>query len=162
MLDAVVSAVLGALCGSGLAAERSFPAAYADGISDYLICVSAKSAEAMSGGFASYLGVKKRGDGGESEVYGMRCDFDLALDIYARPEGGSAECTRLFDSAVSAVGGLGSGLKVKTLSCGQTSFDRDTGFLKCPCDLGGTAFLICETQGETGVFTDFVLKGEIA
>ena len=161
MLDAILKATLGALCDGGIFAVRSFPAGAIDEISDFAVCVSARRVSASDGAFSTYLGTRAREDGALVEVFGQRCDFSLSVDIFSRPEGGSALCAEIFDRVVAALGGLREGLRIREISCGKCSFDRDSGMLLCACEVLGAAFLICEGTSETGEFTDFVLKGEI-
>lgn len=100
---------------------------------------------------------------GGREVYGLRCDVELALDIYApmSAENGAAECGRLFDAAAAALGAA-AGLSVRELRCGEAAPDARLGMFVLRGAADCAALLVDESgDGDGKTFTDFVLKGEL-
>ncbi|NCB51060.1 MAG: hypothetical protein EOM54_04150 [Clostridia bacterium] len=163
MLDAVLDAVVAALTASGVSAVRQFPDSEIDRDSGPVVCVGLKSNKLVSAGAGDYMG--ERTDGGVvSEVYGFRMSPVIALDIYSPADGenGAEGCVSAAEAISSALSEFPSGLKSRELVCGQTKFDGTTEMFHMPVELNCAAFLIREMNGETGEFTDFVLKGVLS
>ncbi|MGN1002554.1 MAG: hypothetical protein ACI4PC_07255 [Oscillospiraceae bacterium] len=165
MLESVVNAVIAALKDRGIDACAAYPRQPLAARSGCLVCAAVKSAAQTQGGFAGYLGVKTDENGNQTELYGLRCALELALDIYAPMDGenGAADCVRCFDAVTAALGGLGSGLKILELRCGEAAPDRESGMFRCRCGAKALAFLSAESagDGEAAGFSDFILKGEL-
>ena len=147
---------------AGFQAGRAWPKQHA-AQQGFYIRASIASAEQSEAGFARFLGLEKRPeDGAELEVYGMKCELVLQLDIYAGPEhdNGAACCEDALDEILQALA-LQGGLSIKSVKCSQTRFDEDLGMFICPCSLEARAELLFRSGEETGEFTDFILKGEL-
>ena len=161
MLTNVIDAVVTALQEAELSAGSAWPkAALQRG--ECFVAVGVERAEDCAGGFARYLGVETDAETGEHEVYGLRCEIELRLDIYAPlSEDNAAEtCLGLFDTAAETISAL-PGLQVKGLSCGSPAPDRETGMFRLRGGVNCSALLLSTEQGEDGSFTDFVLRGEL-
>ena len=161
MLTNVISAVVTALQGAELSAGSAWPkAALQRG--ERFVAVGVERAEDCAGGFARYLGVEPDEEEGEREVYGLRCNITLRLDIYAplSADNAAETCLDLFDAAAEVISAL-PGLQVKGLSCGAPAPDRETGMFRLHGGVNCSALLISTEQGEDGTFTDFVLRGEL-
>ena len=163
MLDAVLDAVVTALRAAGLCALRQFPEGEIDRKSGPLVCVGLKSNKLVSSGAGDYMGERRSG-GTVSEVYGFRMEPVIALDIYSPDDGenGAEGCIETAEAVGAALPGFPSGLKMRELLCGETAFDGATEMYHMPVELSCAAFLTREMNGETGVFTDFVLKGVLS
>lgn len=163
MLDAVLDAVVTALCGAGLAALRQFPDSELDRDSGPVVCVGLKSNKLVSSGAGDYMGEKTDG-GTVSEVYGFRMEPVIALDVYSPDDGenGAEGCVGTAEAVSAALPEFPSGLKVRELVCGETAFDGATEMFHMPVALSCAAFLTREMNGETGEFSDFVLKGVLS
>ncbi len=164
MTDAVLDAVAAALTAQGLTAVREFPAAALDRASGPVVCVGLRSNTLLSAGCGDYMGEQTDGNGAVSEVYGMRMESVLALDVYSPDDGanGAAGCVNAFALIAAALPTLPSGLRVKELKCGETDLDGETGMFLCRVSLACRAFLTRSENADAGEFTDFVLRGAIS
>lgn len=164
MLESVAAEIVAALREKGVNACHAYPREPLERDRS-LVCVAVKSAAQSDGGFAGYLGVRTDENGGRTEVYGMRCELSLALDIYApmESENGALECLKCFDAVTAALGSLRSGLKIQALQWGEASPDRASGMFRCRCGVKCAAFLSAEADesGDKAEFSDFILKGEL-
>lgn len=154
MYDAVLDALSAALAAAGLNAGRQYPDTPAAGPYP-AVRVGLKSGKLLSAGSGDYLGERDEG-GAVRAVYGYRTEAVAALDLYA-PE--AADCLAGFNAVSAAVPAFPAGLRTRALICGETVFETETGLFHCPAELHFLAFLTRDEGGETGEFTDFVLRG---
>ena len=162
MLEKLTESVAELLCKAGIPAGAAFPKKAADPAGEF-VAVGVRRASGRGAGFARYLGEVTDPARGAREVYGLRCDVELALDIYApmRAENGAAACAALFDRAAAALGGA-AGLSVRELRCGEAAPDARLGMFVMHGAADCGALLVDESAGGAeGTFTDFVLKGEL-
>lgn len=162
MLDNITKGLIQALEQAGLEAGRAYPRSpLADG--GVFVKIGLASARQSESGFARFLGLKEREeDKALIEVYGMKCELELRLDIYAGMEqdNAAARCETVLDDIMAALAQYG-GLSLHAVSCGEAAPDRETGFFRCRCTAQAGAELMFESAEETGEFTDFILKGEL-
>lgn len=163
MLDAVLDAIMAALTGAGISALRQFPDSEISRDSGPIVCVGLRSNKLVSSGAGDYMGVREDG-GVVSEVYGFRMTPVIALDIYSPDDGanGAEGCIVAAEAVSAALPDFPSGLKARAFVCGETTFDDVTEMFHLPAELSCAAFLTREMNGETGAFTDFVLKGVLS
>ena len=157
MIELILSALCDTFKAAGITAVREFPADRLPDFEDFLVCVGILSSRSLSSGFGDYLGT--RSDPLtllESELYALRLELEISLDIYARP--GSNPGLGLISEALAS---LPSGLRFIELRSGETRFDRDTELLKTPATLKGSAYLTAAADEDCGEFYDFVLKGVV-
>ena len=161
MLEKLVGSVVEILSAAGLNAGAAFPKQAAARGSAF-IAVGIRRASGRGAGFARYLGVERDPERGETEIYGMRCEVELALDIYApmSEANGAAACSALFDRAAAALDGA-AGLSVRELRCGEAAPDRTAGMFLLRGEAACSALLAAAGDDGDGTFTDFVLKGEL-
>ena len=162
MLETLVTAVVGALTDAGLNAAPAYERTPLERGGQPLVCVSVRSAERTGSGFAEYLGIFADPETGiERESYGMRADVELGVDVYVskKSENAAMECVRVFDRAAQCMSALSAGWKLKSVSCGEAAPDAETGMFRCKGSMRGTAYLIAQPEGDSGAFTDFILKG---
>lgn len=162
MLDGIVGDIVAALAAAGISAAKSYDRGSLDSVSGPVVRVQIKSAEQQSAAFGKYIGTRKDPETGEeTEVFSLRCGITLGLDIYAPISSAEAPklCADTFDRAVDALSALSAGLKIGTLSCGETVPDPVTGLFRCRCEAGGTAYLTAESADGSARFGDFILKG---
>lgn len=164
MLESVVSPIVEALGGAGLDAVRAYPRHSLCPGGGTLVCVSVLEARSAPAGLGAYLGMGTDPVTGLSEeLYGARCELELALDIYAAAEAGDAgaECMRCAGLISGALRALPEGIKISSLSFGAMAPDARTGRFLCRGVLAATAYFIARGADEDGVFTDFILKGSV-
>ncbi len=162
MLDNLVSAVVDALTDGGVPACGAYPHTAAPA-AEPLVCVGISHAEDSDAGFARYLGSISDAETGERDVYGLRCGVGVRLDIYVPLSETDAPgaCLALFDSAAACIGGM-EGFSLKKLHCGAPAPDRAAGMMHLQGEAEGSALLLAaECDGESGTFTEFVLRGEL-
>ena len=164
MLEDVVQALLEALGAAGLRAVRAFRREELRSCEGPLICVGVKSAKGLPAGFGGYLGLGTDPETGLSaELYGARCELELALDIYAAEgaENGPAECLRCAELIVPALGALPEGLRIASMEFGRTLYDGETGRFVCHGVLEAAAHFIAREGKQDGEFTGFILRGRV-
>lgn len=164
MLEEVVQALIQALSAAGLSAARAFRSRELRDCEGTVVCVSVKSAKGLPAGFGGYLGIgTDPATGLSSEVYGVRCALELALDVYAAKSAinGPDECLRCAQLIPSALTALPEGLRPSSLEFGQALPDGETGRFLCRGVLAASAHFIARQGSEDGEFTDFILKGSV-
>lgn len=164
MLESVISAVVDALDGSGLGAERAYRRQRLCRREGTLICVSVLKAKGLPAGLGAYLGTAvDPGTGRSEELYGARCEMEIGLDIYAAAdaENGAAECMRCADLIAPALGALPEGIKLSALSFDQAVPDAETGRFVCHGIMTASAYFIARSREDEGGFTDFILRGTV-
>jgi hypothetical protein len=155
MLDTVLDAAAGLLTSAGITAIREYPAAPLEKPDAPVVCVGVKSCSVTPAGWGDYMGSRENG-GAVTEVYGVRLELVIGLDIYAPAAAGCADC---FENVSRAFDAAPSGLKIRALVCGETEPDELTELYRCRCEAHCLAVMErTSTDGGTE-FTDFVLRG---
>lgn len=157
MLDTVVNAVVRALGSCGVNAMAAYPEKTAEPLGGAAVAVGVRSGKLLSSGAGEYLGLKKREDGGEEELYGFSLELVLSLDIFAENAGG---CSGIVSRLGALMGAMPCGVRVQSLSWGESEADPFTGMFCCRCEMHCTAFL-ASAETDSGEFTDFILKGTV-
>ena len=164
MLESVIVSVLEALTAAEIPAGAAYPKADAACPSGGMVRVGVAGCVDQSAGFGRYLGIESDPERGEREVYGLRCEIELSLDVYAAPREDNAAlcCAALFDRAAAAVDGI-DGLGVREITCGTAAPDASTGLFRLGGTLKCAALLVAsgDDSEETAAFTDFILRGEL-
>ena len=164
MHDAIVGALAEALSESGVRARGSFPLSRMDLKDGAVVCVSVRSSVMLSSGMGDYLGRAVDSQGNDcGELYGLKLELSVGLDIYAPAgrERGAGECLLCYERVSRALTELPSGLKMRELRCGEAQPDGITEGYKCPVELLCTAHIVGQTDGDSGGFLDFILKGVV-
>ena len=147
----------------GVDAVCAYPEERRNRRSGPVAAVSLRACQGGPGGFRDYLGERYDESTGQwQELYGRRVTLTFGLDLYAPRESGAAGCQTLFDNLAEALAAGGpEGLKLHTLSRGETAFDRETGLFHCPAEAQCGAWLYAVAD-EGGTFLDFEVRGERA
>ena len=159
MLDEILDAVTDALEDAGLSVVMNYPLDRLCDNFEGVVCVGLKSSEITSAGSGGYIGEKTNADGSISELYAVRAENVVSMDIYEPMESGVQGCLETFEKISAAVGQLSDGLRVGTLVCCSAEPDEYTGMMHCPVEMHCTAYLIAEADEDSDEFTDFVLRG---
>ena len=161
MLTDITACITELLNRNGIRAGRAYPAENIDKCGSYVRTRLAAMSQ-RDGAFASYLGIEWDENGTSRELYGLRCDIELALDIYVYPkEGDPGElCEEILDSIIIALG-KSEDIKIAAVKCGGAAPDKETGMFLCPCKANANIMLVAEKADEGEQFSDFHLKGEI-
>ena len=96
------------------------------------------------------------------EVYGKKMTLALSLDVYAPRTLGAEGCEAAAEEITQVMmSALPSGLRVKKLTWEKTEWDKTYGMFRLSAQAAYEAYFIAETEAETAVFTDFILKGVV-
>lgn len=156
MTDTVLDTLTACLTAAGVPAVRAWPETALD-TDSACVCVGLKSCKASGSGMGEYLGIRAASGGsGETELYGLRLETEIALTVLAPT---AADCASTLDSLSAALDTLPSGLKAQALICTETKPDRAAGMFRCEAVLCALAYFIAESDAETGEFLDFELRG---
>ncbi|MEG1633333.1 MAG: hypothetical protein RR314_04705 [Oscillospiraceae bacterium] len=160
MLDTVLNAIVAALEAQGVSALRQYPSTALNPAFGPVVCVGLKSNKLVSAGAGDYMGEKTVG-GVTSEVFGFRMEPVIALDVYSPDDGGHGAigCTVCAAEVAAALSAFPKALKPKALVCGEPCYDAQTDMFRMVLELSCCAFLTRERNADTGVFTDFTLRG---
>lgn len=162
-LEQVKTAVAAALEKAGVAARISFAPGWAAEYSTPVVAVGLRTGESRGGALGSYLGQQVDPKTLLShEVYGVRVDLTLSLDIYCPPQSGAGGCDSTLETLHQVVlGGLPSGLKSTELKWEETVWDEDTGMFLRRGSLCCGAFFTAGVGEDGQRLTDFILKGVV-
>lgn len=162
MIDVLIDILTDVLTAGGLNAVREFPAAAAE-LSGGVVCVGIDSCRSISPGFGNYIGVRVDDDGGETELFGKKLEFDARFEVIwpFAADLGAKSCTECADAVMQLLGVLPEGLRATEISRGEAAADETLAAFRCTCMLRCTAYFVAERGGDDTAFTDFVLKGAV-
>ena len=164
MMDTVAEAIVSILKESGFDACREYPQTPFFQKEGARIVVGVEKAGCGSPGMGDYLGVKKAAGGtAEADVYGKRLEIELALEIFAPFEGteGARLCSKTADRIFKLALEFPMGIRPKEMEIGEIAEDEELCAFRCLCRMKCTAYFVAEVQEDEGVFSDFILKGNI-
>lgn len=161
MFSNITSSIVALLEETGLNAGRNYPRE-AIRRGECTVRAGIEAVRQSEAGFFGFLGIETDGEGNEKECYGMKCEAELKLDIYAPMDLANAaeECEKTVDELIFALGKW-EGLKIRAFSCSGAKPDGETGMFLCPCRAELGLLLTLEAEDEAAQFSDFILKGEI-
>lgn len=162
-LEQVKSALADAIEKAGGKAEYAFPPGWVKRYGGPVVAVGLRTGESRGGALQSYLGSREDPETHQThEVYGLRLELTLSVDIYAPPSSGAAGC----DSALELLHGavlreLPAGLKPSELKWEDVRWDGDTAMFLRKGSLTCSAFFTADAAEDGAAFTDFILKGSV-
>lgn len=164
-LEQVKSAIVSALERAGLPALAAFPPGWAKRYGGAVAAVGLRTGESRGGAMGSYLG--RQVDPAtlvSREVYGMRLELTLSLDIYCPPEAGAAGCDGALEKLHQAMlEGLPSGVRPAELKWEEVRWDEDTAMFLRKGSLSCAAFFTASAPDDEGpALSDFILKGVVS
>lgn len=162
-LEQVKSALVEALDRAGTAARGSFEPGWAQAYDRPVVAVGLRTGESRGGALGSYLGERvDPATQARSEIYGMRLELTLSLDIYCPPGRGAAGCESVLETLHRVVlGALPSGLRPVELRWEETAWDEDTSMFLRRGSLSCSAFFTAQASEDGVLLTDFILKGTV-
>lgn len=162
-LEQVKDAVAAALEKANIRTQTAYAPDWAKAYSGPVVAVGLRTGESRGGALSSYLG--QRTDPKTQicqEVYGIRLDLTLSLDIYCPPEEGAAGGERVLEALHQIMlEGLPTGLRPTELKWDEAAWDPDTAMFLRRGSLACTAYFIAAASEDGAVFTDFILKGVV-
>ena len=162
-LEQVKAALSAALERAGIAAQAAFSPGWARSYSQPVVAVGLRQGESRGGALSSYLGQRTDPDTQLcQEVYGMRLELTLSLDIYCPPGEGAARCDNVLEGLHQVMlEGLPAGLRPSELKWEETAWDEDTAMFLRRGSLSCTAFFAAAASEDGLWLTDFILKGVV-
>ena len=157
---AIRAAAAALLTAGGVPAVEAWPAGDRPELREVTAAVTFRRWESGPGGFCHYLGERQDPETGAwREVYGRRATVALGLDLYAPPHLGEGGCRAAFDRLCAALSaGEIPGLRLQEFSCGEVTFEEDSGLFRCPVEAVYSLFLQTAAE-EGGDFLSFEVKG---
>lgn len=162
-LEQVKTAVAAALEKAGVAACSAFAPRWAERYSSPVVAVGLRTGESRGGALSSYLGRKMDPDTLSSrEIYGMRLELTISLDIYCPPEQGAAGCDEALEILHQVMlEGLPSGLRPAELKWEEARWDEETAMFVRRGSLSCGAFFTASASEDGLLLSDFILKGVV-
>lgn len=162
-LEQVKDAISAALEKAGVRAQNAYAPEWAKAYSEPVVAVGFRTGESRGGALSSYLG--QRMDPRTQvcqEVYGMRLELTLSLDIYCPPEAGATGGEGVLETLHQIMlEGLPTGLRPTELKWEEASWDMDTAMFLRRGSLACSAYFIAAASEDGAVFSDFILKGVV-
>ena len=162
-LEQVKDAVATALEKAGISAQTAYSPGWAKAYTGPVAAVGRRMGESRGAALNSYLG--QRTDPETQvirEIYGIRLDLTLSLDIYCPPEEGAAGGERVLEGLHQIMlEGLPIGLRPTELKWEEASWDPDTSMFLRRGSLACSACFIAAAEEDGTVFSDFILKGVV-
>ncbi len=162
-LEQVKAAIAKALEQAGTAARAAYAPGWARSYEEPVVAVGLRMGESRGGAMGGYLGEQVDPETlACREIYGMRLELTLSLDIYSPPGLGAAGC----DSALETLhrvmlGSLPSGLRPTELKWEETGWDEDTSMFLRRGSLSCSAFFTALAEEDGALISDFILKGVV-
>lgn len=157
-LEQVKQAVAGALNQAGLAARTAFEPGWAARCDRPVAAVGLRTGESRGGAMGRYLGQTPD----RREVYGLRLELTLSMDLYSPAELGAPGCDSALETLHQVMlSGLPAGLKPAELRWEETAWDEDTAMFVRRGSLSCGAYFTAEASEDGVLLTDFILKGVV-
>ena len=162
-LEQVKAALSAALERAGIAAQAAFSPGWVRSYSQPVVAVGLRQGESRGGALSSYLGQRTDPDTQLcQEVYGMRLELTLSLDIYCPPRDGTAGCDSVLEALHQIIlEGLPSGLKPMELKWEEAAWDKDTAMFLRRGSLACSAYFVAAASEDGLLLSDFILKGVV-
>lgn len=162
-LEQVKAAIAAALERSGVSAQIAYAPGWAKSYQQPVVAVGLRTGESRSGALSSYLG--QRIDPktmASQEVYGMRLELIMSLDIYCPPKEGASGCDKVLDTLHQIMlDGLPSGLRPTELKWEEAVWDKETAMFLRRGSLACGAYFVAAAAEDGALLSDFILKGVV-
>ena len=162
-LEQVKAAIAKALEQAGTAARAAYAPGWARSYEEPVVAVGLRMGESRGGAMGGYLGEQVDPDTlACREIYGMRLELTLSLDIYSPPGLGAAGCDSALETLHQVMlSGLPAGLRPAELRWEETVWDEDTAMFVRRGSLSCGAYFTAEASEDGVLLTDFILKGVV-
>ena len=162
-LEQVKNAIAAALENSGISARIAYAPGWAGSYQEPVVAMGLRTGESRGGALSNYLGQRTDPDTQTSqEVYGMRLELTLSLDIYCPPQEGAAGCDGVLEKLHQIMlEKLPSGLRPSELKWEEAAWDEDTSMFLRRGSLSCGAYFIAVAAEDGALLSDFILKGVV-
>ncbi len=160
-LEQVKSAIAAALEQAGVDARTAYAPGWASRYRAPVVAVGLRTGESCGAALGSYLGQRlDQATQTYREIYGMKLELKLSLDIYSPADAGAAGCEQTLSLLHQVIlSGLPSGLKPEEFHWEETAWDEDTGMFLRRGTLSCGAYFTAAATEDGALLTDFILKG---
>lgn len=162
-LEQVKNAITSALEKSGIHARTAYAPGWAKAYPGPVVAVGLRTGESRGGALNRYLG--QRTDPAtqlSQEIYGMRLELTMSLDIYCPPKDSAAGCDQVLETMHQILlDGLPSGLRPTELKWEEAVWDEDTAMFLRRGSLACSAYFVAATSEDGLLLSDFILKGVV-
>ena len=162
-LEQVKNAITSALEKSGIHARTAYAPGWAKAYPGPVVAVGLRTGESRGGALNRYLG--QRTDPAtqlSQEIYGMRLELTMSLDIYCPPKDGAAGCDQVLETMHQILlDGLPSGLRPTELKWEEAVWDEDTAMFLRRGSLACSAYFVAAASEDELLLSDFILKGVV-
>ena len=159
-LEQLIEAILKWLKQAGFAAVRRLPEGVFPALTDTVVAVGIRKAEAKDAGLYSYLGVLET-DGKPVSLYGKRLEAEISMEALCPEEQGAKRCMQAADALVTKLSGGVPGLTISRICAEECRFAADAECYSCKVTAHALAYVYALANEEETEFTDFILKGEV-
>lgn len=162
-LEQVKQAIARALEKAGISAKVAYEPGWARAYQGPVVAVGLRTGESRGGALSSYLGQRMDpSTRNNQEVYGMRLELTLSLDIYCPPKDGAAGCDEVLEALHQIMlEGLPSGLRPTELKWEEAVWDEDTSMFLRRGSLACGAYFVAAASEDGLLLSDFILKGVV-
>ena len=162
-LEQVKSALSAALERAGIETRTAYAPGWAKAYETPVVAVGLRTGESKGGALSHYLGRQTDPETlAGRDVYGLRLDLTLSLDIYCPPREGAAGCDGVLEALHQIMlEGLPPGLKPTGLKWEEAAWDPDTSMFLRRGSLACSAYFIATASEDGALLTDFILKGVV-
>ena len=162
-LEQVRNAISAALEKAGVRTRTAYEPGWAKAYTEPVVAVGLRTGESRGGALSSYLGQRLDPDTqATQEIYGMRLELTLSLDIYCPPKDGAAGCDGILEALHQIMlDGLPSGLRPSELKWDEAVWDKDTSMFLRRGSLACNAFFVAAASEDGLLLSDFILKGVV-
>ena len=123
-----------------------------------MAAVGLRTGESRGGAMGRYLGQTPD----RREVYGLRLELTLSMDLYSPAELGAPGCDSALETLHQVMlSGLPAGLRPAELRWEETVWDEDTAMFVRRGSLSCGAYFTAEASEDGVLLTDFILKGVV-
>ena len=143
-LEQLIEAILKWLKQAGFAAVRRLPEGVFPALTDTVVAVGIRKAEAKDAGLYSYLGV-----------------LETDMEALCPEEQGAKRCMQAADALVTKLSGGVPGLTISRICAEECRFAADADCYSCKVTAHALAYVYALANEEETEFTDFILKGEV-
>ena len=159
-LRQVKTALADTLESAGLCTVAAFSPTAARRYRQPVAAIGLRTGESRGGAMGSYLGLKTGTDGTTRELYGMKLEMKLSVDLYAPAESGAEGCDQALETVHHALlYGLPSGLKPTALLWEELGWDEASSMFLRKGTLSCDAFFTAEKSEDAVWLRDFILRG---
>lgn len=159
----VKEALIDALASAGVIARAAFEPEWAKHYDQPVVAVGFRCGESRGDAMGCYLGQQlDRETQTVREIYGMKLELTLSLDIYSPAASGAAGCESTLEKLHQVMlSGLPSGLRPDSLQWEETGWDQNTGMFLRKGSLGCCAHFSAVASEDGALLSDFILKGTV-